>query len=324
MPFAGFKCPAEGCGLELSREEALQHLPNEHGGVVPAAVIEAIWRAEESPRRQGVHFSPSMPGGCMREYAISRTYNTYVDPWATWKMLEGSLWHEVMQKYNAPGWLAEVRLPLDYIDNLLASQGGAKAWKNGNNINSNLLVLPTGNFRCIEDTWEYELFPGMWFSMVIDSVKGDYSEIIDYKSKASPLGWKDKATGEIRYGRLDWPVDWTYQLQLNLYALTVFRLYGTMPKPFIWDLYKGIQLAPLAWHRKDVPLIDEAQLEREVRPDYEMFRKVMEVPEDERPQAIGQMPLQGLGMYGGKKCDLYCGVNMICKSLSGWDQKEEI
>src|SRR6185436_244760 len=109
MPYAGFRCPR--CGKDGDRMWALTHFPNEHGGVVPGGVIEALYRAEESPRRSDDHISPSMAGGCMREYALSRLLPTYIDPLRGWKAQEGTLWHQVMAQYPPPGWLAECAIP---------------------------------------------------------------------------------------------------------------------------------------------------------------------------------------------------------------------
>jgi len=304
MGFKGFSCPV--CpSLQLNREQALEHLPVAHGGIVPAAVVEAIWQHEESHRRDGNHISPSMAGGCMRERVLERTKDQWLDPLRSWKMLEGSFWHEVMAKYNPPGWLSEVELPKAMIDPSGESMGEG--------------------FRCLNGVYEYELFPGLWFSLAIDSLRADYRKLIDYKTKDAPFWTKDKATGKPICYTGNYPLNYEYQLQLNLYGLMVKRLYGLdqLPEMEIWSLFKGIKDSAKAWKLEVVAPIDETDVEAAVRPNYELFLTSMRQVHYQGDAAIAKMPLQGLTMYqdakfpGINKCTAYCGQADECGRIAG-------
>ena len=113
-------------------------------------------------------------------------------------------------------------------------------------------------------------------------------------------------------------VNESVRLQQNIYAHTVAQLYNLpgLPTMYIWQLFKGIQDPELAWMKIEVPPMDYDLLEREVRPSYEMFKASMnKVMEQGSPDAIRDMPLQGLNMFGGKKCTHYCNAKDICDGL---------
>ena len=295
MPFKGFICPV--CEVRLDREAALAHLPYEHGGIVPPAVIEAVWRSEDDPRRSDDHISPSMAGGCMREYAIARTHDLYINPRKAWKMTEGSLWHEVMSKYNPPGWLSEVELP-----------GPTQK-----------LSPNADKYRLHNGTWEYELWPDLWFSLRLDAIRSDYKIFYDYKTKDCPVGkYVDK---KVTYNPTRWPPSHEWEMQLSIYAWAVAKMLTVPPPtPMVWQLYKGIQDASLAWQPVPVTVMDYEELGREIRPGYELFINSMNRIASEGTKVISEMPLQGRSMFGGKKCDLYCGVRKECDALLTGDE----
>ena len=183
IPYNGFTCSKCPQPNKFTREEALLHFPNEHGGVVPGAVIEAIWRGEESSRRADSHISPSMAGGCTREYAINRSFDMLIDPLRVWAMLEGTVFHKALQLSSPPGWLAEVELPFYYLkthDTVTVELKGEE---------NKTISLGGKNFRRQNGVWEYEVFPGLYFSMQLDQLRGDYQEIVDYKTKNCPMGF---------------------------------------------------------------------------------------------------------------------------------------
>jgi hypothetical protein len=325
MSFAGFRCTE--CKQDFDRPGALAHFTQDipaHPALVPAAVIEAIWRHENHPRRGDDHISPSMAGGCMREYAIARAYNMYIDPRAVWKMLEGTFWHEVMQRYAAPGWIGEVRFP----DHWMEGAGVVALVTGGDNVEP--FEVEGRRLRRYNGVWEYELWPGLWLSWQIDALRADLGAFDDYKTKDSPVGaYKD---GVVRYNLQRWPVRDSDALQLNIYAHGIGQIMRVPPPtPRIWQLYKGIQDETLAWQAQSVPVMDPGDLERAVRGNYEMFLHTMRgVRELGVPDPIGLLPLQGLAMVNSRtgvswKCvPKCCGSFHICKSLPGWEASDEL
>ena len=305
--FAGFECPT--CNTLLAwPQPALAHFSDVHQVVPPAALLAAITAPEDEARRGGDFLSPSLAGGCMREQALKRTEAVWVNPLKAWKMSEGTLWHEVMQKNAAPGWLPEVKLPEHFVPN----------GTYGPDVTTFPLDLmgQSANVRRRLGVWELELWPDVWLSGRADAIKDDFTVLHDYKSKDSPVGSKRKGETVARYNVGNWPASDDHVLQLNIYALMVKRLTGVRPTLAIWQLYKGIQDAALAWRLLPVPFVEEAELRASVEADFVRLRDVMRVEDAaKRRAAIGWMPLQGRTMFGGKKCSMYCGVKAACDAM---------
>lgn len=282
----------------------MEHFPFEHGGLLPAAVIEAIWQHEDSPRRQRDHISPSMAGGCMREYAINRTHQIYIDPFKVLKMQSGTFWHEVLARYNPPGWLAEVSFPGYAMEQM--------------NVELDRLAADgrVGSFRKHNGVFEYQIWPELWFSWQVDALAGNYRNFIDYKNTDCPVGRKNRLTKQIEYDIYDYPASDSNRLQLSIYAYGMQKSLGLSftPVPKIWKQRQGISDPDLMWIQIDVPLFREDELVDIIRPNFEMFQSVMRTGTIE---AVSGLPLDGIPMYAGKKCTHYCGVKNICDALSG-------
>lgn len=295
MPFAGFLC--RPCGARLGREEALEHIPWAHEGYgVPPAALEMCWRSEGAAHRKGTHLSPSMAGGCMREHAIKRTFDWWLEPSMLLKANRGTLYHEQLAKYSPPGWLPEVHLP-----NMMQHEA-------------------TGGVRvCDDHVMELELWPGIWLSGTVDAMRGDGAYILDYKSQDSPVPRWNKADKCYDYSSCtDYGLSDHWVLQVNLYGRMVQRLWGLEepPQMDVWRCYDGMKDTARIWRRLPVALMPEQELRAAVEDDFRMFVQVMQIADvEERKRAIADMPLQGRTQLSGQKCSRYCNVKPECDSM---------
>lgn len=318
MPFKGLLCP--GCGEKLNdRATSIAHLwtPLHGKRLVAPGVIEAIWvnfDNSNDARRQGVHFTPSMAGGCQREHVISRAVDTWLDPRKAWKMLQGTLWHEVLEKYAPPGWRGEVEIPSARVAELI--QAGKQD------------SLPSYIRPRDGAVWEIEVLPGIWVSIKLDLLRdSDPWTIVDYKIKDCPPGWRDKQTGELVYASgPPLALFRGYTLQQNIYAHAVKKTYGLdeLPKMVICSNYAGMQDPNRNWEFIEVEPLSEDVLLSEIKGDVELYKTYARKVAVEGIEAARPMPLQGLMMFGGKKCTKYCAVKDICDGIgsdtpSGWD-----
>lgn len=310
MPFAGFVCPI--CDALLPwPDPAREHFETVHP-VVPVGALAASFSAPEDEARRGGDFlSPSMAGGCMREHALRRTEATWVNPYDVWKMTEGTLWHKVMAGVNVPGWLTEVALPEAFVPERHDRAGDCDPEE---------VVVVDGaapvRVRRRNYVWELELWPDVWLSGRADVLKRDYTALDDYKSKSCPVGSRDKATGTVKYNIGNYGASADHVTQLNLYGLMVERLTGVRPALRVWQLWKGIQDARLAWSAQAVPHLEEGVLRGLVEGDFKALCEVMRVEDKaQRREAIAGMPLQGRTQMGGKKCFMYCGQKKACDAL---------
>ena len=290
MPFKGFVCPVPECSKTLDRQQALEHLPFAHGGVIPAAVVEAIWRSEEDPRRTRDHFSPSIATGCMREIMLLRTEDYFINPYRMWKMAEGTLWHKVMATHGAPGWVTEEGLP----------KGESLFTRKDHDV--------------LEMKWEE-----MWLSGSLDARYADWSIIDDYKTQACP-----RTNYKMEYYPPKREAKDSEAVQLNLYGRMAMALHGLerMPKLRIWRYVLGIQEASYSWTAIPVDEIPVEKLIEIVRPNYGLLKGAWALWEQavgkvDKDEVIARMPLQGRPMFNGKKCSQYCAMKGACDRLVG-------
>lgn len=308
------ECPR--CSTRLGFEESLEHLPFEHGGVVPASVVMALWGRrgveipqpaqpvdDPDPRRQRDHFSPSMASGCMREYMLERTTPQAFNPYRRWQMLEGTLWHEVLSGYTAPGWESEVPLP---------------------SVGDHVRAAPGLEFREKDGVLEF-LWEGMWLSGRLDQVlarPGQRVLIEDFKTQASPVAYRSKVTREPEYYPPNREAKVDHATQLNLYRWMYNDLKGLVTPPAlrVWLYIKGIQKPEYAWTPQAVQEMTREEVVERVRPHYELFTQAWREWEGASTQAekdlvIARMPLQGRPMFNKTKCVKYCGQKGACDNL---------
>lgn len=274
-------------------EEALQHFPFVHGGVVPACVIQAIWADSQDPRRNGDAFSPSMAAGCMKEVVLERCKPYALNPLRIWKALEGTFWHSLMWQNKAPGWEAEVSLPGLLYD--YDKPGFRK------------------NKGFLEMEWE-----GMWLSGKLDSLwvePGGRVYLDDYKTQNCP-----KTNFKQEYfppKKTPWPHE---EIQVNLYGRMYEVLTGVMPELRIWRYTLGISKAEYSWTPVPVPVMGREELVGRVKPNYLLLKEswaawaaAMERGgEHAADLVLAGMPLQGRPMFSGKKCNDFCTQRGAC------------
>lgn len=325
MPVRAFHCPQ--CDGEVGFDEALRHLTTREvhpQPTFPPALIVALMGDGPDPRRQGVHFTPSMAGGCMREEVLQRVKSGVLDPRRVWAMEQGSFWHEVMSRYPGPGAEGERLEP----ETWMGMAGVVALVTSGNNVEP--FKVEGRAFRRNEGVWEFEIWPGIWTSWITDWRRLDHSEIIDYKIRMCPPGRRDSSTGDISYAKGgDYALNQGYVMQMNIYARGEMKLYGLvqMPRMTLWTCTAGMQWAAgddgwppsglQPWEAREVPVMEEGELETLVRADYDRFRQGMEGYAIQGDEAIKPMPLQGLAMYGGRKCFKYCSYKEECDRIGG-------
>jgi hypothetical protein len=241
-----------------------------------------------------------MGTGCQREYMLERTRDFASNPYRRWAMLQGTLWHEVMEAHAPPGWEVGVTLPSRF-------------------------ATPDGvSFRDLDGVLQYR-WEGMWLSAEIDTLgPTPAGELIleDYKTQASPVSFRSKVTGEPEYypPRKEVKTDWL--VQLNLYGWMLADLRGLTKPPLlrVWLCILGIQRPDYAWTAIPVPNLSREETADRVRANYELFTGAWgqwEAAPDQRAkdQVIADLPLQGRGMFGGKKCTKYCEQKAACDGL---------
>lgn len=325
MSFAGLVCKA--CG-ERFRDEApaLAHFPTAHVGgdpeyFVPVDLVHLIWATEGTDaRRAGAHFSPSALFGCNRETALKRTAEYFVEPLDAWSRTQGTLLHAALEKYVAPGWLAEVAVPRSVLFG--TPEFEAAIGVDNRSPGEGLVITHQGvRYRyTYENVWEMEVWPGVWLSGVVDRLKSDFSELHDYKSAKAPGGRYDFKTKRFEEWRTWFPMDESYVMQVNIYGMMVAKAYGVpRPKLAILKNQLGVKDASLSWKRFDIETIDDAMLEARVRERYSELVLVMRKPAETRMARISEMALEGREMFKAKdgtcKCDRYCGLREACDAL---------
>lgn len=163
MPPIGLICPK--CRTKLPIEDAVRHL-SELCAVMYGPTVQALVSRMDDERRSlgaGVSASQGSPTStCRRQILLSRATPYYLDPISLMTAEEGSVWHHALHKRGgqSEGWLTETPLP-----------GPDDIGKPGVRVNPHY------------DFPELEIWPGVWFSCVVDRHRVDWSEIEDLKTK---------------------------------------------------------------------------------------------------------------------------------------------
>ena len=283
-------CPS--CMMDLSPEEAPAHIEAE--GVMPAEAVKQVIANYGDPRHSGTHltWSVSDPGTtCKREVLLERFFDPHrMNPVDMWVRQEGINAHKGWAEVGADGWFSELALP------------GAD--------------LPLSNVapvrKCDNGVEELELFPGVWWSSKADRVRRDFGAIQDFKTAK----WTktDYASSKIK--------EWA--LQLNMERIALRALTGVDAKELaIWRVYKGCPEKGKVWRFIPCPIMPDDAVEKSVRFHMDALASVLAKGAAAKNNAelasiVGALPMDGAGMFNGKKCSMYCDWQRECYAIQGY------
>lgn len=276
-------------GEVVDLENAHDHFMTK--GLMMGPAIQALVNSGDERREAGAGVSASMADPsvtCRREVIIRRHLDYALDPRVLMDANEGTIFHSAFfgRGRAADGWAAETMLPR------ITDMG-----KPGVRMNP-------GGFP------EIELWPGVWFSCVVDYHTASWSEIHDLKTK--------------RPAKADYPPDRSAILQVNLNKLVVERLEPgiEVERLFIWRYYRGGYEKERAWKRFEVEVWPEQKC-RDVAEEH--LASIMGYEEmagklkgEELEDFIATIPMDGKvkEMFRGQKCPKYCSVQSICFGLA--------
>lgn len=293
MPINGFIDwrTGEVIGLDKAHDHFM------HNGLMMGPAIQALVNNagqgdERRGKGAGVSASIADPAvTCRRELIIRRHHDYAIDPRVLMDAEEGTLLHAAFfgRGRSGEGWGAETMVPspADLAD-----------------VDKPSVRLNPSGFP------ELELWPGVWFSCVVDYHTSDWTEIHDLKTK--------------RVSKADYPPDRSAYLQLNLNKLAVERLYpqAKVERMFIWRYFRGCYEKERTWKRFDVPVWTEEEC-RALAEDHlasiiAFDEAASKLTGEELESFISSLPMDGKvkRMFNDKKCGMYCAVKSICFGLA--------
>jgi len=282
MGLIGWICPEE------AKQVGLDHFMGE----CPDPPFPPVWAAMILDGIKGDRFhvgstlTPTTCLACPRETIIKRFMDYYALPHGADVRFRGSVWHKVMAQAGGKyGFRTEVQL-------------------------SDIEFPGIGKMSAQVDNW---------------SSDGDY--IVDYKiTNAGALSFIVKSHEARDDDSAQVGGFYANMLELN---------FGKRPEfGHIW------YTAPLSgrdrqkygseWIKKPVRFMGVEELLSykpggagfTVREIVEMLKRGFKEIEEGRPPAevVKELPLAGLPMLGGQKCQMYCDVNVVCSALGGGQQ----
>lgn len=293
MPATGFICPK--CGKHLTFEEAPQHLGADGCKVMMASATQALINSTGDPRR-GAEAGASASGAsptttCRLQIMLERFKDYDLDPRVLDEAEEGTNIHAIMLKRGVgnPDWIFEEVLP-----------GPEDEGKDG------VVRQPSGFL-------EYELWPGVFFSCVVDAHTRDWSRIEDLKTT--------RASSRI------YPPDVAAKVQVNLAALMAKRLRGVeVERLGIWKFFRGAYDRDKRWRYFELEKWSEEQLRQHSE---EFMRSICEYAVGARmAKEAGEQELNGYlrgvpadgknrSMFVSRKwptgkCGNWCSVRELC------------
>jgi hypothetical protein len=305
---------------------------------VPGEAIRLLAMLEGDPRRLGINLSPSsldVSTTCKRQLLLKKFFPYAIDGIAEWQATEGTAWHaafdSVVPREDNDAWHREVLIP----DHFLAEEEIIYEEGMGHCESDDMVKEKYGDnvrlwkYTPTHESWEVQIFPGIWVNGRCDKLKKDLSTIEDFKTKAW-AGYLDRKTGihKIRH----YPPGESDGIQLNAYARMVEVLTGTSPETLtIRRMYRGARDAKQAWKKYDIDRWSADELESKIRPHVEEFVKHATAMKDikDTEEALGHDPtaalllyidnvsMDGEHMFNGKKCSLYCTQMPICFARAG-------
>jgi hypothetical protein len=258
-------------------KNAVEHF--EEAGLVPREITALVAQEGEGRINSRPFISPSImdPGSTCRRQMMIERYLDYV--------LDI---HKVWAAKEGGVW-----------HDAFASIGAGDDWYN------EYMLPPQHKGRTVK---RMEIFPGVWIRGIVDRAKKDWSEVHDFKTTKPAK--KD-------YGlKQDWKV------QVNIYARMIEQLYGVKPKMYVWRMIRGSYEPSNVFRKFSVPELTDAEWAK-VQAFSESLVAKLEACEalvDEKEaikMLIKNTPMDGIGMFGNKKCELYCAVQEQCYSIEG-------
>lgn len=264
-------------------------------GIMPYEAISILVQRFGDTRRGGAHLSPSMlnpQASCRREIALKRFAEYGINPLRLWEMEEGTIWHaafELAGNESAVGqWQHEMLLP----NETFAGQAGVRQTKDG--------------------VWEYEVFPGIWLSGVVDRLKNDLTVLVDHK------------TTRFAKSRAGYKADWTPQV--NLYRFMVEDLTGAdITEQWVWRMFRGSYERDMTFRKFKVPYISREEMQSRIESwTLELRDGLLNCVECQASndqaaldEALLAVPADGKvkNLWGGKKCKDWCHVRPECDGL---------
>lgn len=288
-PLASFTCPQTLRQIPLAEAPAYF----EQQGLCPSVAIRSLLAGHGDPRRGGCHLSPSMldpETTCRMEICLQRFRPYSIGPLDSWLAQAGTVWHRAFQAAAGDGgeWLSEVRLPAEEDE----GRPGVR--------------------RCEDGVLEVETLPGVWLSGIVDRVRADWTELIDFKTQ--------------RWSKTDYGARPGWGLQLNLYREMIERLRGVKVERLgVWRLYEGTYDVSKAWRYFPIGRIEAAALEARVGEfarslaGYLAACEAVAGDEAALDGVLRAVPMDGKvkGIFNGKKCTSYCATSRPCAELCG-------
>jgi hypothetical protein len=292
---------------------------------VPEEAIRCLIEHEGDPRRLGLNLSPSTlydRNTCSRQLLLKKFFPYAIDGAAEWQAEEGTIWHKAFDSVVPKvedRWHREMLLPDDLLPLI-----GAAAW--AKLIDEDKIRL--WHYTPHHQSWEVQIFPGIWINGRVDKLEKNLTEIQDFKTKAWS-GWKDRKTNshKIRH----YPPGQGEGIQLGAYSRMVEVVTGTRPtKEIIRQMYRGSRIAKESWKKYELDQMANDELEAKIRPHVERFvgwaTEMKSLKDDAETSGknplpvlsayLDRVPLDGEKMFNCLKCSLYCTQMPICFKLA--------
>jgi hypothetical protein len=263
-------------------------------GLVPREVIRLILSGEGRDDG-GVYVSPSLcdpTTTCRREQVLKRFCSYSLNPLKVWMAMEGSIYHEAMERQGAgEGYGSEEVLP-DVLAEVAKGRGVA------------LKLCADGKLRM-------EVWPGVWMRGRLDRRDPDWLELVDFKTT--------------RYAKTDYGKKPEWVLKMNVYARMVELLRGRpFERMWAWRIYRGSYDMDRVFRKFDIPRLKPEQMDKVgafALSMQEMFQRAAAAFAGGGVQAVeavvAELPMDGKGMFNGKKCDEYCALRDKCYQIEG-------
>lgn len=311
MPVTGFLCPK--CNKSVPIEEAQEHFADVCAVMYHGSVQAIINNLGDERRALGAGVSASQgspEATCRRQVVLERFVPYSIDIRMQEDAEEGSNYHSAFHKRGAGGvWAYETPLP-----------GPADAGKPGVRRNA-------------AGFYEYELWPDVWFSCMVDAHK-NWKWIDDLKTARPAKSMRCPKCNYYQSGKI-WPPGNDNKAQLMLAKVVAERLgYGPVEQLRIWKYVRGCYEAAERHHpfvimdgSREHPFWSEAQLEQHCREHLSSMASMVRTAEALQGEPgwmfdawlKANVPLDGLerNLFNGKKCTMYCSVKDICFQLAG-------
>ena len=294
MPVVAFRCPK--CSQRVEFEQAIEHFSEIHPVMYHATVQSLISQQDDERRQKGAGLSASIACGdatCRRKVCLQRFYDYVLDPRMVEEAEEGNVIHSAMHKRGSGGvWVYETPLP-----------GPGDEGKPGVRRN------PGGWF-------EYEMFPGVWVSAIVDAHTQDWSTIDDLMTQ--------RASRTVRSPEL------SHKVQLNIAKFLAEKLgYGPVKRLRIWKYQRGCyepenRHKVFEFEEKDV--WDEGALRLACEDHLTSLAGFLDnldqlsgEPQEYLDAYMKKVPMDGdiHKLFNGKMCSQYCEVRDLCFKLAG-------